>query len=99
MESFFQPSITRLLLASCLTSANASSIEDTGLCPSILPRTLSSSQVLEWMEEAGVQPSNGMYCDIFSFAQKSGATYASIIQERVGMQILLLLKRIMFWNT
>jgi hypothetical protein len=46
-------------------------------------------QVLEWMEEARVQPSNGMYFDIISFAQKSGATYSSIIQERVGMQILV----------
>ncbi|KAJ6921846.1 hypothetical protein NC652_015709 [Populus alba x Populus x berolinensis] len=40
-------------------------------------------EVLEWMEEARVQPSNGMYFDILSFAQKSGATYSSIIQERV----------------
>jgi len=46
-------------------------------------------QVLEWMEEARVQPSNGMYFDILSFAQKSGATYSSIIQERVGMQVLV----------
>jgi len=46
-------------------------------------------QVLGWIEEAGIQPSNGMYCDVFSFAQKSGATYASIIEERVGMQILV----------
>ncbi|KAF9679630.1 hypothetical protein SADUNF_Sadunf06G0034700 [Salix dunnii] len=42
-----------------------------------------SQDVLEWMEEARVQPSYGMYCDILSFAQKSGATYSSIIQERV----------------
>ncbi|KAH7557229.1 hypothetical protein JRO89_XS11G0079600 [Xanthoceras sorbifolium] len=41
-------------------------------------------EVLQWMEEAGIQPSNGMFRDIHSFAQKSGgAEYAVIIQEKV----------------
>ncbi|KAJ6864524.1 hypothetical protein NC651_035158 [Populus alba x Populus x berolinensis] len=39
--------------------------------------------VLGWIEEAGIQPSNGMYCDIYILL-KSGATYASIIEERVA---------------
>jgi len=43
-------------------------------------------QVLQWMEDAGIQPSNEMYNDILFFAQRSGgAEYAVVIQERVGM--------------
>ncbi|KAH8485577.1 hypothetical protein H0E87_027128 [Populus deltoides] len=49
--------------------------------------------VLGWIEEAGIQPSNGMYCDVFSFAQKSGATDASIIEERVGSLRILIWER------
>ncbi|KAJ0044038.1 hypothetical protein Pint_17867 [Pistacia integerrima] len=41
-------------------------------------------EVLQWMEDAGIKPSHGMFRDILSFAQKSGGMeYASIIQERV----------------
>ncbi|XP_002529506.3 pentatricopeptide repeat-containing protein At2g41720 isoform X1 [Ricinus communis] len=41
-------------------------------------------EVLEWMEDAGIQPSIGMYYDISSYVQKGGgAEYAAIIQERV----------------
>ncbi|GKV27597.1 hypothetical protein SLEP1_g36756 [Rubroshorea leprosula] len=41
-------------------------------------------EVLQWMEDAGIQPSDGMFVDIVSFAQKSvGAEYAAIIEERV----------------
>ena len=47
-------------------------------------------QVLQWMEDAGVQPSNGMYHDIIFFAQRGGgAEYAAVIQKRVGMQTLI----------
>ena len=38
------------------------------------------------MEEAGLQPSVGMYRSISSFAQnRCGAEYAAVIQERIGM--------------
>lgn len=41
-------------------------------------------EVLQWMEDAGIQPSNSMYLDISTYAQKSGgADYAAIIQERL----------------
>ena len=43
-------------------------------------------QVLQWMEDAGIQPSIGMYQSILFFAQNSaGADYAAVIQGRVGM--------------
>ncbi|KAG5242651.1 pentatricopeptide repeat-containing family protein [Salix suchowensis] len=45
-------------------------------------------EVLEWMEEARVQPSNGMYCDILSFAQKSGASDSSIIQKELDGMVI-----------
>lgn len=46
------------------------------------------------MIDAGIEPSNQMYHDVFSYAQKSvGAEYAAIIQERVGMHILISLSR------
>jgi len=38
------------------------------------------------MEDAGIQPSIGMYQSILFFAQNSaGADYAAVIQGRVGM--------------
>ncbi|KAK2975136.1 hypothetical protein RJ640_010816, partial [Escallonia rubra] len=41
-------------------------------------------EVLEWMEDAGIQPSNIMYDNILSFAQKnSGTENAAFIRERV----------------
>ncbi|KAF8398350.1 hypothetical protein HHK36_017277 [Tetracentron sinense] len=41
-------------------------------------------EVLQWMEEAGIQPSIGMYRNVFSFAWKvSGTEYAAIIQEKI----------------
>lgn len=43
-------------------------------------------QVLQWMEDAGVRPSNSMYLNISTYAQESGgADYAAVIKERVGM--------------
>ncbi|KAJ4837305.1 hypothetical protein Tsubulata_035841 [Turnera subulata] len=40
-------------------------------------------EVMGWMQDAGICPSDGMYSDIISFAQKSGgAKYAAIIKER-----------------
>ena len=43
------------------------------------------AQVLQWMEDAGIRPSNSMYLDITTYAQKSGgADYAAIIKEKVG---------------
>lgn len=46
-------------------------------------------QVLQWMEDAGMRPSNLMYQNILSFAQKSAGTeYAAVIQERIGMVIM-----------
>ncbi|EXC04358.1 hypothetical protein L484_015985 [Morus notabilis] len=58
---------------------------------SILLKNLLSSgnwrkyiEVLQWMEDAGIQPSNGMFLDISTYAQKSGgAEYAAIIKERL----------------
>ncbi|RVW16467.1 Pentatricopeptide repeat-containing protein [Vitis vinifera] len=45
-------------------------------------------EVLQWMEEAGLQPSVGMYRSISSFAQnRCGAEYAAVIQERIGIKI------------
>ena len=42
-------------------------------------------QVLQWMEDGGIQPSMKMYHDILSFAQKSaGIQYGATIQECVG---------------
>lgn len=50
-------------------------------------------QVLQWMEDAGIKPSHGMFRDILSFAQKSGGMeYAAIIQERVGKLIICFLQ-------
>ena len=50
-----------------------------------------SVQVLQWMEDAGIQPSNGMFVDIVSFSQKGcGAEYADKIQERLGKLKLFL---------
>ncbi|KAF5946370.1 hypothetical protein HYC85_016598 [Camellia sinensis] len=41
-------------------------------------------EVLQWMEDAKIQPSIGMYRDILFFAQNSGgAEYAAVIHERV----------------
>ncbi|KAM7505449.1 hypothetical protein LguiB_004353 [Lonicera macranthoides] len=41
-------------------------------------------EVMEWMEDAGIRPSSGMYKNIVSFAQKSSGTeYAPVIQERI----------------
>lgn len=37
------------------------------------------------MVDAGIQPSNQMFRDICTFAQKSGGSeYGAIIQEKVG---------------
>lgn len=42
-------------------------------------------QVLQWMDDAGIQPSNAMYKDILYFAQNcGGAECAAVIKERVG---------------
>ena len=41
-------------------------------------------QVWGWIEEAGIQPSNGMYCDIFSCARGKSCMvckYSSPVQE------------------
>ncbi|OMO71314.1 putative pentatricopeptide repeat-containing protein [Corchorus olitorius] len=44
----------------------------------------SMMKVLQWMEDAGIQPSNGMIVDIVSFSQKGcGAEYAEKIRERL----------------
>ncbi|KAL5539473.1 hypothetical protein UlMin_042961 [Ulmus minor] len=40
-------------------------------------------EVLQWMEDSGVPPSYGMYCDISSYALKSGVDYAPVIKERI----------------
>lgn len=46
-------------------------------------------QVLHWMEDAGIQPTNGMYHDISTYAEKSGGhDYAAIIKERIGIHYL-----------
>lgn len=43
-------------------------------------------QVLQWMDDAGIQPSNAMYKDILYFAQNcGGAECAAVIKGRVGM--------------
>lgn len=48
-------------------------------------------QVLEWMEDGGIHPTNEMYHDISSFSQKCcGAENVAVIKERLGMDILLL---------
>ncbi|OWM67253.1 hypothetical protein CDL15_Pgr000705 [Punica granatum] len=46
-------------------------------------------EVLQWMGDSGMQPSNGMYRDIYSFAQRSaGAENATIIYNRIGEHML-----------
>uniref|UniRef100_A0A803MAD0 PROP1-like PPR domain-containing protein n=1 Tax=Chenopodium quinoa TaxID=63459 RepID=A0A803MAD0_CHEQI len=41
-------------------------------------------EVLQWMEEAGLQPSVAMYRDVLYFAQRSGGSdLAAVIQERI----------------
>jgi len=46
-------------------------------------------QVLQWMEDAGIHPSNEMYREISSFSQKNcGAENAAVIKERLGMDTL-----------
>lgn len=46
-------------------------------------------QVLQWMEDAGIHPSNEMYRDISSFSQKNcGVENAAVIKERLGMDTL-----------
>lgn len=53
------------------------------------------AQVLQWMVDAGIRPSSQMYLDISSFAQKSGgAEYATLIKERIGMQMHISFNRI-----
>ena len=43
------------------------------------------SQVLQWMEDAGLEPSIGMYRNLLFFAQRSGgADLTAIVQERIG---------------
>ena len=45
-------------------------------------------QVLQWMEDAGIHPSNEMYHDISSYSQRCcGAENAAVIKERLGMDI------------
>ena len=46
-------------------------------------------QVLQWMEDAGIRPSNGMFHDISSFAEKSSGSDYAIINERIGMLIFI----------
>ena len=42
-------------------------------------------QVLQWMEEAGLQPSIAMYHDVLFFAQRSGGPdLAAMIQANMG---------------
>ncbi|KAA3457122.1 pentatricopeptide repeat-containing protein isoform X1 [Gossypium australe] len=41
-------------------------------------------EVLQWMEDSGIQPSKGMFVDIVSFSQKRcGVEYADKIKEKV----------------
>ncbi|OVA04024.1 Pentatricopeptide repeat [Macleaya cordata] len=41
-------------------------------------------EVLLWMEDAGIQPSLGMYRSVYSYAWKgSGTEYVALIQERI----------------
>ncbi|XP_024982307.1 pentatricopeptide repeat-containing protein At2g41720 isoform X2 [Cynara cardunculus var. scolymus] len=40
-------------------------------------------EVMQWMEDSGVQPSVEMYQSILAFAQSSGREYSVIIQDRV----------------
>lgn len=45
-------------------------------------------QVLQWMEDAELQPSITMYRDVLFFAQRSGGSdLAAVIQERIGSLI------------
>lgn len=58
-------------------------------------------QVLQWMKDAGIHPSNEMYHDISSFSQKCcGAENAAVIKERLGMETIdiLVVPRIPFPN-
>lgn len=42
-------------------------------------------QVLEWMEDGGIQPASNMYEDILFFAQHSAGTEnAAVIKQRLG---------------
>ncbi|KAG4204180.1 hypothetical protein ERO13_A04G032500v2 [Gossypium hirsutum] len=48
-------------------------------------------EVLQWMEDSGIQPSKGMFVDIVSFSQKRcGVEYADKIKEKVGKLKLFL---------
>ncbi|KAE8692542.1 Detected protein of unknown function [Hibiscus syriacus] len=50
-------------------------------------------EVLQWMEDAGIQPSRGMFVDIVSFSQKGcGAEYADKIQERLDTRLAQLVE-------
>lgn len=42
-------------------------------------------QVLEWMSDAGIQPSNQMYRDIVSFGERSaGIEFEPLIRQKIG---------------
>lgn len=42
-------------------------------------------QVLEWMSDAGIQPSNQMCRDIISFGERSaGTVFEPIIRQKMG---------------
>lgn len=42
-------------------------------------------QVLEWMSDAGIQPSNQMYRDIISFGERSaGIEFEPLIRQKLG---------------
>ncbi|KAI3869685.1 hypothetical protein MKX03_011882 [Papaver bracteatum] len=41
-------------------------------------------EVLQWMEDAGIQPSLGMYRSIYPYALKESEEYSALIQERIG---------------
>ncbi|KAI5427100.1 hypothetical protein KIW84_032501 [Lathyrus oleraceus] len=64
---------------------------------SILLKNLLSSgnwrkylEVLQWMEDAGIHPSNEMYRDISSFSKCCGAENAAVIKERLGNMTIYL---------
>lgn len=42
-------------------------------------------QVLEWMSDAGIHPSNQMYRDIISFGERSaGIEFEPLIRQKLG---------------
>lgn len=79
-----------VLTDSCLSSRLKVELSAVFIYPTLKAFTLEDScksclQVLNWMEDAGIQPSLEMYSNVLSYACKDNSTnYAAFIREKIG---------------